>query len=329
MTTASTKHEQILPGLVRLEEIDGTRLLCQFILHSKDRVTVVDAGLPTSPWTTIVPALEGLGTAHASVNLLITHPDADHCGGTAALKAAYPRLVVTAHAGDHPPLGDPERTVNERYQPFADSDAISLDGAPLARIVGRLGGAFHVDEVLTDEKCVAHGTLRSAVVHIPGHSAGHIGVWLPDSGTLISGDAVMGTGIRNRDGSLLYPPQFIAPSLYKRTIARVQGLQVETLLCAHEPPMTGAAVKRFLDDSLEAAELLESGVRSALRQGAETLDQICRSVQASYGGPPGQSSRDFAPSVAGILSEMHNAGGLAVEAGTSPRRFRPTSTTDW
>jgi glyoxylase-like metal-dependent hydrolase (beta-lactamase superfamily II) len=329
VTTEPTKQEEILPGVFRLEEIDGTRLLCQFILKSEDYLTIIDAGLPTSPWTTIVPAVEEFGGADASMNLLITHPDADHCGGTAALKAAYPHLVVSAHADDHPPIGDPDRTVEERYLPFADSDRLSLDPAPLARIVGRLGGAFQVDEVLTGEKWLPHGGIRSAVIHIPGHSAGHIGAWLPESRTLIAGDAIMGSGIRNRDGSLLYPPQFIAPSVYKRTIARIQGLQVETLLCAHEPPITGVAVKQFLDDSLEAAELLEAGVRSALGHGAETLDEICLSVQGSYGGLPAERSRDFAASVAGILTEMHSTGGLIIDAGSSPRRFRLANTTDW
>jgi glyoxylase-like metal-dependent hydrolase (beta-lactamase superfamily II) len=328
VTAETTKQEEILPGVFRLEESDGSRVLCQFVLKSPDGVTIVDSGLPTSPSATIIPALDGLGV-HANLNLLITHPDADHCGGTSALRAVYPHLIVSAHAGDHPPLGDPQRTINERYQPFADTDTISLAGAPLARIVGRLGGPFQVDEVLTSEKWLVHRAIRSAVVHIPGHSAGHIGVWLPDSHALIAGDALMGKGIRNRDGSLLYPPQFTAPSMYRQTIARIQGLAVETLLCAHEAPICGAAVQQFLQDSLEAVAVLEAGVRSALRGGAETLDQICLSAHASYGGLPVDRPRDLALSVAGILTEMHGTGGLVVDAKSRPRRFRLATTIDW
>ena len=144
---------------------------------------------------------------------------------------------------------------------------------------------------------------------------------MPESRTLIAGDALMAYGIRNRDGLLLYPPQFNSPVIYKQTIQRVRALRVETLLCAHEPVLRGAAVEAFLQDSLVAVNLLEVGVGSALEQGAKTLDQICVAVHKSNGGLPEDRPRDLAPSVAGILMHMHSASALVIDVDSCPRRF--------
>ena len=317
----STKTE-IVPGLFRLEEIDGTRLLCQFLLVAGPLVTVVDAGLPTSPWQTIVPAVHELGLDPEALTLVLTHPDADHCGGTASLRAAFPQVEVVAHAADSPPLGNPDETVAQRYDTFAQSDHISLDRLARARIVGRLGASYEVDTRLTDDRWFEFGSGRAAITHLPGHSHGHLGVWVPDERALVAGDAVMGYGIRNIDGSLLYPPQFLSRSKYEATLDRLEALNLEHLLCAHEPPMQGAAVAEFLKDSREAVRLLEANVRAALASGAETLAEICEGVHQRYPGLPAGRAPDLAPSTVAILHELQARGTVESDSTGAVRRFR-------
>ena len=317
--TAAT--DEIFPGLIRLEEIDGTRLLCQFLLVSGQQLTIVDAGLPSTPWDAIVPTINNLGFEPADITLVLTHPDADHCGGTAALRAAYRELKVVAHAADSPPLGSPCDTIAQRYDTFARTDNMRLDRSALARITGRLGAGFEVDERITGEKWFNHRQTRAAIVHLPGHSHGHLGIWIPDKRALIAGDAVMGYGIRNLDGSLLYPPQFLSRSTYEATLDRIAGLNVDILLCAHEAPMYGADVAAFIKDSRDAIRALEANVKAGLNSGAETLADLCQAIHENYPGLPANRAADLAPSADAILQGLQANGTVEISNLAGLRRF--------
>lgn len=310
--------DEVGPGLFRIEEPDGERILCEFVLRFDRGLLVVDAGLPGSPARTILPLVQGLEGERSELTLLLTHPDADHCGGTAELLGARPGLETIAHAADCDLLGDPERTIRERYEPFAGSDGIMVSDAARARMRSRLGGPFAVSRPLAGEERIGPGHVLQA----PGHSAGHAAVWLPGTRTMVAGDAVMATGIRKRDGSLLYPPQFVSPAQYRSTIDRFGRLDIELLLCAHEPPIRGSAVADFLDESRRAVDRIEALSLDALAQGADTLAGACEAVHAAYGGLPDGGAYDLASSVAGVLMELVGAGAVSVAESARPRKFR-------
>jgi glyoxylase-like metal-dependent hydrolase (beta-lactamase superfamily II) len=322
MTRDSVAVAEPAPGLFRLEEPDGERFVCQFVVRGERGALIVDSGLPGSPARTILPFLEALPQPPTELTLLLTHPDSDHCGGTAELRAARPEVQTTAHAADCALLGDPERTISERYERFAASDGIVLSAAARARARSRLGPPFEVTRPLTAEVELDLGGTACHILRAPGHSAGHAVVWLPELRTMIAGDAVMGSGIRKRDGSLLYAPQFLSPSTYRRTIERFGVLDVDLLLCAHEPPMRGAAVEDFLAESRRAADRLEALTRDALAGGADTLTSACAAVHGGYGGLPEGGAPDLAMTVAGILTELASAGEVSVVDDACPRKFR-------
>jgi glyoxylase-like metal-dependent hydrolase (beta-lactamase superfamily II) len=322
MTRDSVMVDEIGPGVFRTEELDGERSLCQFVVRGERGVLIVDSGLPGSPGRTILPLLDGLEQRPSELTLLLTHPDSDHCGGTAELRAAYPELQTMAHAADCALLGDPERTIRERYERFAGSDGIVLTAAARARSALRLGAPFEVTRPLTAEVQLDLGATTCHVLHAPGHSAGHAAVWLPELRTMIAGDAVMGSGIRKRDGRLLYAPQFLSPETYRRTIDRFGELDIDLLLCAHEPPMRGAAVDDFLAESRGAVDRLESLTRYAMAQRADTLASVSAAVHGGYGGLPDGGEGDLAWTIAGILTELASRGEVSVDEDARPRKFR-------
>jgi glyoxylase-like metal-dependent hydrolase (beta-lactamase superfamily II) len=318
--------DELADGLFRLEEPDGERSLCQFVVRGERGLLIVDAGLPGSPQRTILPLLDRLERAPSELTLLLTHPDSDHVGGVAELCAARAGLQTTAHAADCALIGDPERTIGERYERFAASDGIVLSEAARARSRARLGSPYAVARPLSGEVELDLGGAICHLLHTPGHSAGHAAVWLPELRTLIAADAVMGAGIRKRDGSLLYAPQFLSPATYRRTIDRIAELDVDLLLCSHEPPLRGEAVADFLTASRGAVDRIEALTRDALTQGAETLAELCVVVHGAYGGLPGGGAPDLALSVAGVLAELANAGEVGVDEATFPRTFRLETT---
>ena len=322
MTTILGKIDEIAPNLFRLEQDDETRIISQYILLVGKKILVIDAGLPSSAEFALIPTLKKLADHVSEISLLITHPDADHFGGTAKLKEAFPDLTVIAHIDDCPPLGSLASTIERRYEPFKLSDEIELSNQAHTRINSRMGSDFEVSKKLNSDLVFAESPFGVNILHIPGHSAGHLGVWIPDSKILISGDGVMGLGIRNRDGSFLYPPQFISPTIYRSSIEKLQKLKIELLLCSHEQPLREASVDSFLQESLVSIDELSYRTKMAIGNESSTLLKICAKVHASYDSFPKNREADFALSIQGILMEMESQGTLTVDSLRFPRSFR-------
>jgi glyoxylase-like metal-dependent hydrolase (beta-lactamase superfamily II) len=316
---------EVRPGLYRVEEPDGGRRLCQYVVAGPERTLVVDAGLPASPEHGLLPLLRAIVPDRAPVVLVLTHPDADHRGGAAALRNALPDLEIWGHALDRAQLSDPEVALAERYLGFEASDGVGPAPERLSAIRSRLGPPVELDRVLAGATEVDLGVARRVrLLHAPGHSPGSVVAWLPDDAAALVGDAVMGRGIPLFDGSLLYPPMYAPPSAYLATIERLEALQPELMLAGHEPPLEGPEVARFLADSRDAASRLTTLVQQALAgDRPRTLAELCEAVAEGYGGLPSDGAANLAMTVDGTLTELIDLGEVAVDAGP-PRQFAAT-----
>ena len=306
--------------MYRFEASDGPRIVCQAAIVGADQALIVDSGLPETPARLLVPFIRAVAAPRA-ITLLLTHPDSDHTGGTSGLREASPEIEIVAHEADRPLLGSAQRTIEGRYDAFAASDGIALTDAARTRATARLGGSFTVSRWLQGDVELDLGGLTCQLVHLPGHSAGHMGVWLPESRTLIGGDAVMGRGIPKCDGRLLYAPQFVDPRCYLATIRRIEDFAPDLLILAHEEPLPGGAVGAFLKASRTAVQVIEQLTLEALGDRAVTLLDICSYVHERYGGLPEGGASDLAPSVAGILAEQARLGNVRCDDRAAPRRF--------
>jgi glyoxylase-like metal-dependent hydrolase (beta-lactamase superfamily II) len=82
---------------------------------------------------------------------------------------------------------------------------------------------------------------RPVPVHTPGHTAGHSVFHLPDSGVLISGDAL----VSGHPTSRIRGPQLL-PAMFDRerdgalaSLARIEALAADVLLPGHGPVHRG------------------------------------------------------------------------------------------
>ena len=116
--------------------------------------------------------LHETGVAPQSLSLIVnTHYHSDHVGGNSALQQRY-GLHIAAHSWD-------AALVNQRDPEVCSAEWLDQPVEPYY-----VNQALHDgDEILTE-----YGVLQ--VLHTPGHTLGHIALYMPDEQLLICGDLV-------------------------------------------------------------------------------------------------------------------------------------------
>jgi glyoxylase-like metal-dependent hydrolase (beta-lactamase superfamily II) len=258
--------QEVAPGIFRIESILGPRPFAQYLLRD-ERSLLVDTGIVSTPDEVILPAFRELGLDPADLDyILISHADVDHFGGNAAMREAAPRAIVCAHVADCEWIGDRERILRERYGwyaahgPDADYDADTKDWLRNA-----LGPDVPVDlHLVGGEEFRLGPQLSVEVLHLPGHSMGHIGLWDPASQSAVITDAALGAGLLDNEGEVIHPPPYVYLNEYEATVRKLQGLAPARLLTAHYAVMEGAEVDRFLSESLAFVERTRAAILNAV-----------------------------------------------------------------
>jgi len=209
------------------------------LIWDSEAAILVDAGFPGQ-----IPAIRrsvaSSGALFENIDkIIITHHDRDHTGSLRSVltnlpqKAsvlshqeerqyiegrALPCKVILAEAPDSP------------YPP--ETKAIFLQ-----QKLDYLDFAVSVDRTLEDgEELPFCGGI--VVIHTPGHTPGHICLYIAQSKTLVAGDALC---VENK--SLHTLPKFASfdPSLAVKSLDKLVPYDVETVICYHGGVWRGSA----------------------------------------------------------------------------------------
>jgi glyoxylase-like metal-dependent hydrolase (beta-lactamase superfamily II) len=173
---------ELAQGIHRLGHRAGGRVSA-FLIDDGGELSLVDT-LFEGDARLVLEAIHALGRSGADLKrIAITHGHRSHLGGLAALKRAT-GATVYAHAWEADIVSG-----DRRAQPVTILPKQSLRLIPF-----QLGLRFNrpkhvpcpVDETLDDGD--AFGPLQ--VLHLPGHSPGHLGFSWPERAFLIAGDAI-------------------------------------------------------------------------------------------------------------------------------------------
>lgn len=278
---------EVVPGVHRIESDLGPRFVCQYALVGDERTLLVDSGLRDTPLEAIAPALERIGVGLEAVDYLLTsHADVDHCGGNRAFRERSPRARILCHELDRRWVERNAAMLAENYAWYG-AYGFGPDRAALEWIEEQLGGDTPVDIGLRGGETIRLGPDWAVeVMHIPGHTPGHVGLWDPRSATAIAIDAVLERGVYDRAGNRLIPPRYYNAADYRATIRRLRALGPDVLLTAHYPVMEGGQALAFLDRSLAFTEELESAVRAGMRAGVSDLWELTQAADRAVGPYP-------------------------------------------
>jgi glyoxylase-like metal-dependent hydrolase (beta-lactamase superfamily II) len=270
---------EVAPGIHRLESDLGPRFMAQYVLRGDERTLLVDTGLAGTPAEVIRPAID----PSAIDDVLISHADVDHCGGNRALRELNPRLRFACHELDRRWIESNRAMLAENYC-WYEAYGFGLAEEAKAWIGRELGGDSAIDLGLRGGETLRLGEdWRVELLHLPGHTPGHLGIWDARSGTALIVDAVLERGIYDRAGTLMIPPRYYDAAAYVQTIRRIRELEPRLLLTAHYPVMEGAEVVAFLDRSLAFVAALEDVVRKGLAAGVTDLWELTQRADERVG----------------------------------------------
>lgn len=313
---------QIRPGLHRIQAPLGERFIAMYLLTGPNGALLFDTGITESVTETLLPYLDSIGFDLADLRWAISsHCDFDHTGGNAALLAAAPHVELMAGTDDVPLSEDLEVLIRERYAEFREADGFD-DPPEVTEYIRSAAAVAPIARALQGGEEFDLGDRVIRVLHVPGHSDGHLALWDATTSALIIADATLGDTVPTADGEPAFPPTYRDTDPYLASIEAFRRLNADLLLTAHYPVYEGAAVADFLDLSEAYTERLDVAIEAALRSAgaAVTSLDLIRSIAADV-GPWAPAAADYLIfPVTGNLERLVQRGSVTVGERADGRR---------
>ncbi|WP_020655240.1 MBL fold metallo-hydrolase [Massilia niastensis] len=204
-----------LPPPIRLLE-RGWLSSNSVLLTGPDDTALIDSGYATHAGQTLALVRHALA-GRSLDRLLNTHLHSDHCGGNAALRAAYGCQVAI-------PALDAARVA------AWDEEALSY------RATGQQCPRFGFDATLAPGMALMLGGLRWEVLAAPGHDPHALLFFCAEEGVLVSGDALWEDGF-----GVIFPELAGEPGFDEvgATLDLIAGLGARVVIPGHGSAFTG------------------------------------------------------------------------------------------
>ncbi len=212
-------HAVALPAGVSVFE-RGWLSSNNILIQGADSCALIDSGYCTHAEQTLALVQSALGGR--PLNLLInTHLHSDHCGGNAALQAAYPLLQTQIPPG------------HANHVRVWDAHALSYTPT------GQSCPQFQFDATLKPGTEMLLGDLLWQVHAAPGHDPHSVILFEPESQTLVSADALWEKGF-----GVVFP-ELDGEGAFQEvgdTLDLIEALQPAVVIPGHGAPFTDVAL---------------------------------------------------------------------------------------
>jgi glyoxylase-like metal-dependent hydrolase (beta-lactamase superfamily II) len=288
---------EIYSGLKMHSKVIGRRRVQYYSLCDRAGYTLFDCGL-LGYFEQIDDSFSKSGVYQS---LIVSHADVDHFGNASLLKASFRDLEILAHPADQLWIENPDLLVSERYDHARPQFDFGYGEVELKEFRRLCGGGVRLDRLLEKDDMIVIGSVVWRVLHVPGHSPGHIALWDAGSGTLLLGDAVLGLGIPDIDRGVSMPPthQFIGD--YLETITQLELLPVKLALTGHWLPLNTFQFQQILADSRFCVERDLAFVRAELIEGPKRFDILMAKLNQKFRTWPVDQDEHYSYALAGYI----------------------------
>jgi len=259
---------ELYTGVYQIHSLFAGRDLFQYLFVG-DRIVLLDAGIGETPETVIFPYLNDLRIKPQQLALVVvTHADADHQGGIDAIKQASPETWLACGVEDQAMIEDPQVLWDLRYTFLREGYGLELDALDSARSNSRIAGNPRKVDLcfVGGEKIRIDDGWELEVLHVPGHSRGHLGLYDRKHETAFVSDALHGRGFPGTSGDMAVPVTYYDVDLYLSTLCLLEKLPIKTLCTGHFPPKHGEAIGAFIADSRQTAVTFDHIILAGLVQ---------------------------------------------------------------
>ncbi|HET7399865.1 MAG TPA: MBL fold metallo-hydrolase [Intrasporangium sp.] len=272
---------EVAPGVHRLPlslPMDGLRAVNVYVLRSRERVMLLDAGWAIErAEAELVDGLDELGLGIGDVtDFLVTHAHRDHYTMAAALRRRFGARLT---------LGEPERVNMEALQRREPWDVVPQrellirSGAPdLAEVMGTMDAPFDrsdwpmPDVWVADRQQLDLGDRSMTAIHTPGHTRGHFIFHDEAHQLLFTGDHVL-PHITPSIGFEQVPPSSPLRD-YLASLHLLKTMPDATMLPGHGA--VGASVHERVDELLAHHDDRLDATLTAVASGAATAHEVAR-----------------------------------------------------
>lgn len=313
---------EIYPGVYRIQSLYGERNLFQYLFAGDDKVVLADTGIATTPEETIFPYMDGLKLKPRQLTLAVTtHADLDHQGGNDAIKRISPSTLLSCGEADRELVEDPEALYGQRYNFLKEDHGVGFADSKPSTHAGKLR---RMDLSFSGgERIHLGGDWWLEVLHVPGHSRGHLALYDPKHRALFSGDAVQGRGCPKAAGGMAIPVTYYHLDTYLSTIRYFEHLPIDVLYSGHWPVMRGEEILEFFAESRRTVDFIDRVILKELGKATSglTMKQLIDCAAAAVGDWPEDGVYLAMFPIKGHMDRLEQKGLVRLDASRHPAKW--------
>jgi glyoxylase-like metal-dependent hydrolase (beta-lactamase superfamily II) len=312
---------ELYPGVYQIQSLFGGRNLFQYLFVG-DNIVLVDTGIAETPEKAIFPYMDALKIKPERFTLAVTtHADLDHQGGNDTIKRASPRTWLACGEADRVLIEDPQALFSLRYNHLLKEHEVGadLEFLPLAGRARKMDISFS-----GGEKVRLRDDWELEVLHVPGHSHGHLALYDRNHKAAFAGDAIHGRGCPKAEGGLAIPVTYYYVDIYLSTLRYFEGLAIEVLYSGHWPTMRGEEIRDFIAESRQTVEFFDRVIVDSLKKNPAglTMKELIDAVANAVGDWPKDSWTLAMFPVKGHMDRLEQLGKVRVLRNQHPVRWQ-------
>ncbi|WP_032121007.1 MBL fold metallo-hydrolase [Clostridium amazonitimonense] len=208
-----------------------TNVIFPVILSDESEVVLIDCGYPNFlPLIKTAAKKQGIDISKLT-KIIITHHDFDHMGALAEFKREYPHIKVLASSEDEKYISGKEKSLRLQQAEaiFHELPEEEKQGAKKFQSFIESIESVPVDICLKDKDLLPLcGGVE--IIATPGHMPGHISIYIKNSKTLISGDALV---IENEELVIANPQYTLDIVEAKNSVRNLLNYEIDKIICYH------------------------------------------------------------------------------------------------